>query len=88
MTHRQLFYSILDIERGGSGEGVLWIKFTSVNVQVSQHFRPGLLLQQTTTNWEQAVRAQIVDDVILNRFVATCLQTRNNLYVFMRVALK
>ena len=33
-----LFYSIFNIERGGGGEGVLWIKLTSLNVQVSQHF--------------------------------------------------
>ena len=42
VTHRQLFYSIFNIERAGGGERVLSIKLTSVNVQVPQHFWPGL----------------------------------------------
>ena len=36
------FCSLFNIERGGGGEGALGIKLTPVNVQVSQHFWPGL----------------------------------------------
>ena len=36
------FCSIFNIERRGGGEGALGIKLTPVNVQVSQHFWPGL----------------------------------------------
>ena len=36
------FCSIFNIERGGGREGALGIKLTPVNVQVSQHFWPGL----------------------------------------------
>ena len=42
LTHRQPFDSIFNIERGGGREGVFWIKLTPVNVQVSEHFLPGL----------------------------------------------
>jgi hypothetical protein len=37
------------------------------------------LFQTCYNNWEQAVRAQLVDK---NRFVTTCLLTCNNLCVF------
>jgi hypothetical protein len=40
------------------------------------------LVTSCYNNWEQAVRTQLVDSLHVNRFVTTCLQTRNNLCVF------